>query len=190
VLILAGACVFQATTAGCSSGKATESTASEDSQKEGEVPFFESAGNQAASESGESGWTPVSDSILEEIAEMYGDSGLVIQTLEKDTSGSLPSMHCSLSQRDGISDTKQLLDGLYLLYLTFPNMRRYLVDVDGRSDRRVDANWNDLEELYDGGYSFETLPEDAVPFWGKLFGDNSAGSDDDDGTLNVKTGDS
>ncbi len=185
ILLLSALCIFQTTMSGCSkdTGSDADVTAEE---TEGEVPFFERSDNESG-EPEELDWEPFSNVIVGEIESMFEGSEFRIESIEQASDGIHHFIRCSLEPHPDNSETRQLLDGLHLMYLTFPDQYRYIVEIEGSGNREVEADWNDLKELYELGYSFDTPSAEAEGIWRELFGDGE--SDWDSGNdMMVRTG--
>ena len=153
-IIITGACLIQATASGCAGELKKGSDKVADKVENGGVPYEDRSVVNSSTEPGVPNWKPVSAMVMDEIRGKYTQHGLSIEVLERDNTNGLPTIHCVMSPRNGVSAKKNMLDGLYLLFETFPNLNRYMVDI---SDDRghVETDWHDLEAV---SYTHLTLP--------------------------------
>jgi len=167
LLILCVACLLQGTIMGCSHAGTSDVQATAESS-ENETPFFRRASDDAPIN-----WRPVSDAVLEQIAEMPRFSSLDIKSIERGDSGA-SAMRCSLGQRGNYSDVKQLLDGLYLMHCTFPEQQVYIVCLDGSADCSVESNWDAMEAMVEEGYTLDVTGEEARSYWRRFIEDDAS----------------
>ncbi len=189
IFLLVGACFFLNSMAGCAGGSPPDDGDIEEVAEDG-IPFFERGG--AVTEELPIEWLPVSDYVIEQIRGRHEAQGLVLESLERSSSGSRSAVRCRLAPRTGSSQKKTLLDGLYLLYLNFPGQSLYEVEVEGRGGGSMEAVWNDLVALNDEGYSFDTPSEQAAEIWRHLFGSETGETETDnrdpgDSTVGVQS---
>ena len=185
VFLLSALCITQTSIMGCSGADPADQQSTGD-LSEGFSPFFrDGEGNR----NGSSEWRPVSDKVLSQIEKMCLEHGLAVDKLECKKAG-IQAVRCVLQARDGLSKAKELLDGLYLMYLTYPNQDTYIVEIAG-GGREVEAGWDSLVVLAEAGYSFEVASEAAPSFWSTVFGQagSESGSEDEPGEmLQTETG--
>jgi len=169
ILFLCAMCLIQTSMTGCSSADKSAGAAASDSA-DADSPFFHRTGDE---DKLPDQWEPVSEKVLDQIKDMYTDSGVEIQALERSHSGA-PGIRCSVVRKDAVPVRKQLLDGMYLLYLTFPGQKVYMVDLGEDTQDRLETRWEALAAFAEAGYSFETGPGETGSFWSILTeGDSS-----------------
>ena len=158
LLILCTACLVQGSATGCSrTGGSQEAIAAAETD---DVPFFRRAsGDEAPIE-----WQEVSSSVLEQITDMPKYASLGIDAIERSKEEPY-AIRCILTWRDALPVHKQLLDGLLLLYQTFPEQQSYIVSLDGPGNESVQSDWDTMEAFADEGYTFDATGEEAESYW-------------------------
>ncbi len=151
IALLCVACLVQTSMTGCTSKGGSGDETADEATAEG-TPFFRSSGGDG---SAPVNWIPVSDYVLEQIDGMYEGQGLEIEELEK-SKGASSAIRVQLAPRPGISESKQLLDGLYLLHNTFPEQDHYIVEISGEGHAGLETDWETLTALIEEGYNFES----------------------------------
>jgi len=165
ILALCAACLFQSSLAGCAGRRPSGDDGSESSGDQS--AFFDRSSRNAGGTPGD--WASVSQTVIKQVEDMYGARGIALSDLERSHSG--PSaVRCSLAPRLDLQPMKQLLDGLFLLYSTFPNQQVYVVSIDEWDDAEVETDWNSLVALVEEGYSFDTPDEQTEYFWNMMTG--------------------
>jgi len=150
---------LQASTIGCSKNNAAVEDSDEASSANS--AFFKD-GETDANEPIE--WAPVADYVFSQVIELHEDDPISIQAIDKNVSG--PSaVKCVLNQVDGNSITRDLLNGFYLLYSDFPNQNAYVVELNGDSVR---TTWDNLANLAESGYTFDSTDLDLDWYWGMI----------------------
>jgi hypothetical protein len=170
-------CFLQSSNLGCSKNDgADDASEATDESSDNEATVFRSSGESH----GVQDWVPVSEFVLGQINDQYLDIGIVVETIEE-SNEAVDAVKCFLVQRDGISEVKQLMDGLLVLYDNFPNLDTYFVQIDGNADLSVSTNWDHLEASINQGYTFETSAEVAEDYMMSL---NDGTEDGDSDGLN------
>ncbi len=169
ILFLCAMCLIQTSMTGCSSADKSAGAAASDSA-DADSPFFHGTSD---SEESPDQWEAVSEKVLDQIKDMYADSGVEIRALERSHYGA-PGIRCSLVRKEAVPTRKQLLDGMYLLYLTFPRQKVYMVDLGEDTQDRLETRWEALAAFAEAGYSFETGPGETESFWSILTAADSA----------------
>ena len=147
---------------GCKGGKGTDEKAADESDSK-DITFFERGGD-----SGEpGGWRAISENVVGQIETTYEEYGMKVESLDRSETGST-AVRAVLSRRDGLSSEKELLDGLRMLYDTFPNQSTYVVKISREGDPEVEANVAALTKVVEAGYSLDTPAGEEMNFWGML----------------------
>jgi len=162
IIFLFAACLLQTTMIGCSKSTSTDEAVSEEVTDDGPT-FFSRLGDgseQAAVE-----WSPVSENVMNQVAEMFENGPVVIASIDRGQPGSR-AVRCLLEPGDGLSVQKQLYDAMYVLHQTYPEMNLYSVGLSEGSDETMETDWDTLDRFVaEGGYSFNTSAGEADNLW-------------------------
>ena len=160
ILALCSFC-FTQTATGCAKAKGkTKETA----EAKGGIPisFAERPSNVAPGS-----WQPISGTVVSQIESQYQAHSIKVDSLERSGSGA-NAVRMVLMPREGVSQKKQLLDGLRVLYETFPEQDDYEARIKVDSDPGVHASWPDMLALDKAGYNYDTPQDKVDQFWSKL----------------------
>jgi hypothetical protein len=67
-----------------------------------------------------------------------------------------------------MSREKELLDGLRMLYETFPGQNTYMVKITREGEPEMEADLAALTKVVEAGYSLDTSAGEAIDFWSML----------------------
>jgi hypothetical protein len=162
ISIVIACCIMQTTMVSCSANKSKTPDSGDADTGDG-ATFMERAGGQADQD----GWHQVSETVVTQVEDNYKQYGIQVDKIERSISGE-PGTRLTLSHRAGLSREKELMDGLYMLYETFPDQRSYHVEIAGVDGAAVDADWPSLEAMAQAGYTLDSPEALAAQLWGTV----------------------
>ncbi len=165
IFCLFAAVLLQTTMTSCSSTDANGNGPSAISDSE-DGSFFHSL-SEVDEDQGEYNWEPVSDYVLEQMIDMFENTGIVIDRVERSEIGSR-AISCTVESRANVPEKRQLMDVLWILHETYPEQRAYFADLDGVRNASVETDWDVLVLFAEEGYSFDTPDEAAVEMFERL----------------------
>jgi len=155
IIPFVAACLLQSSLTSCSREKKSDKAIEETAQT---TSFLAGSKAEQATE-----WRAASESLLEDLRYAFKDKGIEIVNLERRGLGNKEA-RLTLGLRSNVSVEKQLLDGLYILFLTLPEQSKYEVRLDGEGEKSINATWEELQRLSEAGYSFESPSQTADRF--------------------------
>jgi hypothetical protein len=133
------------------------------------------------------GWKGVSANVVKQIENSYKKYNIDVVTLEKSNSDS-GGIRMVVGPRDGLSIQKELLDGLRMLFETYPKLDKYVVKLGSEDGPSVESTWPELVAMDLAGYTMDTPSSETAKFWApfekaqaslKSSGDNSVAATSD-----------
>lgn len=166
-------CGLQSTSIGCSKDKNNKGDDPDGLTDETSTPFFNQNGDKGVTPIN---WSPVSENVMIQITDMFAGENISINSIDRSDSAS-SAVRCSLERWEGNSRTRDLLNGFYVLYNTFPEQDSYHAEVD---DEIVISDWDTLTEFVEAGFSFDCPEEGLMEYWRIISGESEQDGDSTD----------
>jgi hypothetical protein len=122
--------------------------------------FLEKSDNAGTSD----GWKDVSANVVKQIESSYKKYNIDVVTLEKSNSD-IGEVRMVVGPREGMSIQKELLDGLRMLFETYPKLDKYIVNLSREGDPSVEGTWPELVAMDLAGYTMDTPMSETAKYW-------------------------
>jgi hypothetical protein len=165
IFFLFAAVLLQTTMTSCSSNDVDDNEPSEISDSD-DGTFFHSL-SENGNDMGNHDWEPVSDYVLEQMLDIFENTGIEITSVECSEIGS-NAVRCTVESRANVPEKRQLMDALWILHETYPEQRAYFAELARPRNTSVETDWDVLVLCAEEGYSFDTLDEVAVEMFERL----------------------